>query len=182
MLSGGWASDMISCNLFCMGTYTISTAWLIRLGRPSNVCELAHLIFWKRWCLTSWAERKTKCPWKISNCQCVYVCLSITSLSVWHDDVIKLGTFSALLTICVGNSPVIGEFTAQRPVTQSFDVFIELRLNKRLSKRSWGWWFETLSRPLWRHCYDNSRQKMQNSLVKIPIVLGVDSPWPSRSN
>ena len=41
-----------------------------------------------------------------------------------------------------------GEFPAQRPVTRGFD----LRLNKRLSKQSWGWWFETLSWPLWRHC------------------------------
>ena len=60
-------------------------------------------------------------------------------------------TFSALLAICAGNSPVAGEFAAQRPVTRSFDVFFDLRLNKRLSKQSWGWWFETLSRPLWRH-------------------------------
>ena len=37
-------------------------------------------------------------------------------------------------------------------MTRSFDVFFDLRLNKRLSKQSWGWWFETLSRPLWRHC------------------------------
>ena len=44
------------------------------------------------------------------------------------------------------------EVPAQMPVTQSFDVFFDLRLNKRLSKQSWGWWFETLSRPLWRHC------------------------------
>ena len=44
-----------------------------------------------------------------------------------------------------------GEFPAQRPVTRSFDVFFDLHLNKRLSKQSWGWWFETLSRPLWRH-------------------------------
>ena len=43
-------------------------------------------------------------------------------------------------------------FPAQRPVTRSFDVFFDLRLNKRLSKQSWGWWFKTLSRPLWRHC------------------------------
>ena len=61
-------------------------------------------------------------------------------------------TFSALLTICAGNSPVPGEFPAQRPVTRSFDVFFDLRLNQRLSKQSWGYWFETLSRPLWRHC------------------------------
>ena len=59
--------------------------------------------------------------------------------------------FSALLAICAGNSPVSGEFPAQRPVTRSFDVFFELRLNKQLSKQSWGWWFETPSRPLWRH-------------------------------
>ena len=39
-----------------------------------------------------------------------------------------------LLAICAGNSPVPGEFPAQRPVTQSFDVFFDLRLNKRLSK------------------------------------------------
>ena len=61
-------------------------------------------------------------------------------------------TFSALLAICAGNSPVTGEFPAHRPVTQSFDIFFDLRLNKRLSKQSWGWWFETPSCPLWRHC------------------------------
>ena len=60
-------------------------------------------------------------------------------------------TFSALLAICAGHSPVPGEIPAKRPVTQSFDVFFDLRLNKRFSKQSWGWWFETLSRTLWRH-------------------------------
>ena len=44
-----------------------------------------------------------------------------------------------------------GEFPTKRPVTRSFDVFFDLRLNKRLSKEWWGWWFETLSRPLWLH-------------------------------
>ena len=44
-------------------------------------------------------------------------------------------TFSALLALCVGNSPVTVEFPAQRPVTRSFDVFIDLRLNKPLSKQ-----------------------------------------------
>ena len=42
----------------------------------------------------------------------------------------------------------------QRPVTWSFDVFFDLRLNKRLSKQWWGWWFETPSCPLWRHSND----------------------------
>ena len=45
-----------------------------------------------------------------------------------------------------------GEFPTQRPVTRSFDVFFDLRLNKRLSKQPWGWRFETLSWSLWRQC------------------------------
>ena len=60
-------------------------------------------------------------------------------------------TFAALLVICVENSPVPGEFPTQRPVTRGFDAFFDRRLNKRLSKQWWGWRFETLSRPLWRH-------------------------------
>ena len=35
----------------------------------------------------------------------------------------QMEKFSALLAICAGNSPVAGEFPAQRPVTRSFDVF-----------------------------------------------------------
>ena len=69
-------------------------------------------------------------------------------LSWWRH---QMETFSALLAICAGNSSVPGEFPAQRPVTRSFDVFFDLRLNKRLSKQSCGWGFETISRPLWRH-------------------------------
>ena len=43
-----------------------------------------------------------------------------------------------------------GEFPAQRPVMRSFDVFFDLRPNKRLSKQPWGWWFETPLWSLWR--------------------------------
>ena len=60
-------------------------------------------------------------------------------------------TFSALLAFCTGNSPVPGEFPVQRPMTRSFEVFFDLRPNKRLSKQSWGWWSETPSSSLWRH-------------------------------
>ena len=59
----------------------------------------------------------------------------------------EMETFFALLGICTGDSPVPGKFPAQRPVTQSFDVFFDLRLNKQLSKQSWGWWFEAPLRP-----------------------------------
>ena len=63
----------------------------------------------------------------------------------------QMETFSALLANA-GNTLVTGEFPLQRPVTRNFEVFFDLRLNKRLSKQSWGWWFETLSCSLWLHC------------------------------
>ena len=71
-------------------------------------------------------------------------------ISTWWRQ--QMETFSALLALCARNSPVTGEFPPQRPVTRSFDVFFHLCLNKRLSKQSWRWWFQTPSRPLWRHC------------------------------
>ena len=67
-------------------------------------------------------------------------------------------TFSALLAIFAGNSPVTGEFPSQRPVTRSFDVFFDLRLNKHLGKQSLGWWLETTPCSLWRHCNDSKWQ------------------------
>ena len=57
-----------------------------------------------------------------------------------------------------GISPVTGEFPAQRPMTRSFDVFFDLCLNERLSKQWRGWWFETPSCPLLRHCNGNHHQ------------------------
>ena len=96
-------------------------------------------------------------------------------------------TFSALLDICAGNSPVPGEFPTQRPVTQSFNVFFDLRLNKRLSKQSWGWWFETLSRPLWRHLMSplgrmrpssghNVERCMSLPLTSLKMIKGLFPP------
>ena len=78
----------------------------------------------------------------------------------------QMETFSALLAFCAGNSPVPGEFPVQRTVTRSFDVFFDLCLNKRLSKHLWGWWFDTLSGPLWRHS-------------NAAIVVSVDALEPS---
>ena len=60
-------------------------------------------------------------------------------------------TSSNKLTLCARNSPFTGEFPL-RPVTRGCDVFFYLCPNKRLSKQSWTWWFETPSPSLWRHC------------------------------
>ena len=54
--------------------------------------------------------------------------------------------------VTAGNSPITGEFPSHWPVTRSFDVFFDLRLNKRLSKQPRRRWFETPSRSLLRHC------------------------------
>ena len=79
---------------------------------------------------------------------CRKECTRSLEYSWWRH---QIETFSALLAICAGNSPVPGEYPAQRPVTRSFDVFFDLRLNKQLSRQSGGWWFEMLPRPLRRH-------------------------------
>ena len=63
-------------------------------------------------------------------------------------------TFSALLALCAGNSPVTGEFPSQRLVLLSLDVFFDLCLNKWLSKQSRHWWFEMPSHSLWHPCND----------------------------
>ena len=44
--------------------------------------------------------------------------------------------FSALQALFAWNSPVTGEFPSERPVTQGFDVSLDLRLNKILDKQS----------------------------------------------
>ena len=64
----------------------------------------------------------------------IYECPSSNELQ-WPD--LKMGhhqmeTFSALLALCEGNSPVTGELPPQRPVRRSFDIFFDLGLNKRL--------------------------------------------------
>ena len=73
----------------------------------------------------------------------------------YHDDIIKWKHFPV-------TGPLCGEFTGDRwiPRTKASDVelwcfFFYLRLNKRLSKQSLGWWFETPSGSLWRQCNDN---------------------------
>ena len=89
-------------------------------------------------------------------------------------------TISALLVICAGNSPVTGEFPAQRPVTRSFDVFFDLRLNKRLStqtKKWLGWWFETPSCPLWRHCNDWPAVMESSDYSWPPNMRGCITCW-----
>ena len=86
-----------------------------------------------------------------------------------HDDVIKWKHFPRYWPF------VTGEFPAQRPVTRSFGVFFDLRLNKRLNEKQWGWWFETSSQPLWRHCNDpiNSQGIDNITYSNVCLIYGV---------
>ena len=47
----------------------------------------------------------------------------------------QMETFSAWLAICAGNSPVPGEFSAQRPVTRSFDASASEFINDWVNNR-----------------------------------------------
>ena len=75
-----------------------------------------------------------------------------------------------------------GEFPAQRPVTRSFDVFFDLRLNKRLSKQSWGWWFETPAWSLWRHRngYQTVGSLSLPAILNDFTVFSINSLYPGR--
>ena len=77
----------------------------------------------------------------------------------------KMETFSALLALCAGNSPVTGEFPLQRPVTRSFDVFFDLSLNKRVRRSRW---FETPSS--WRQC-NTTKLPFQRGCVSLTDTL-----------
>ena len=81
-------------------------------------------------------------PKSTSDCLKNFLLLQFGNNAWWRH---QMETFSALLAICAGNSPVPGEFPTQRPVTRSFDVFFDLHPNKRLSKQ---WWNISLTKKL----------------------------------
>ena len=129
-----------------------------------------------------------------SNCRVASCNWHVESNAWWRH---QMESFFALLAICAGNSPVPGEFPTQRPVTRIFDVFFDLRLNKRLSKQSWGWWLETLSRPLLRHrdaIVTSSTEREQSEwdtesmcekrhyFVKYGLVISCDKGNPRTRN
>ena len=141
----------------------------------SSAGTIAHLSIWLEQKIASipctWFENSLQChvglmTSKVIDHSIIWspVCLgwqqqtyqSSTLLVPWCRH--QMETFSALLAICAGNSPITGEFPTQRPVTRSFDVFFDPSLNKRLSKQSWSWWFETPSRSLWRHRKEGSHR------------------------
>ena len=85
---------------------------------------------------------------------------------IFHDDIIKWKHFLCYW-LWEGNQPINCGFPSQRPVTQSFDVFSDVRLPKRINKQSKFQWFEMPSRSLWRDC---------NALIWYSVeLLDIDS-------
>ena len=83
----------------------------------------------------------------------LYMCHKL-AISAPHDDVIKWKHFPRNWPFVRGipRSPVNSPHKGQRRGASMY--FFYLRMNKRLNKQWWGWWFETPSRPLWCHCND----------------------------
>ena len=120
-----------------------STPWIIKfhfllrasvsslvLARPSASWEIGLVMDGSREETAALRRSLVSCMVRLVS-TCTICWLSCTTW--WRH---QMEAFSALLVICAWNSPIPGEFPAQRPVTRSFDVFVDLRLNKRLCKNN----------------------------------------------
>ena len=115
----------ISVTKWCIVRYPSYTLWDLWDGSIATECKEPGS-FWISMCTYS----------------------KLVSAFLWWDEHAFMMT-SSNRNIFQSTGSLCGEIPSQRPLTRSFGVFFDLRLNIRLSKQSWGWWFET---PLWRHC------------------------------
>ena len=114
-VSNHWNPDHLFNSL--IGISTVKHQSILSLSfckrNPTLNCAFSSYVTKSEWRVKHFHEVMSPWPW-------------------WRH---QMEIFSALLAICAGNSPVSGEFPAQRPVTRSFDVFFDLCPNKRLSKQ-----------------------------------------------
>ena len=143
--------------------------WLVACSAPSHYLDhclhFANLIFqWNVRCHSNYNyfhSRKCICKCRLQNTD-------------YHDDVIKWNIFRVTGHWC-------GEFTGHRWILHtkasdaSFGVFFDLRLNKRLSKQSWGWWSKTPSNSLWRHV--NVLSRPQYAHLSLDRVSGYPADY-----
>ena len=94
----------------------------------------------------------------------------------------QIETFSVLLALCVGNSPVTREFPSHRPVTWSFDVFFDYPSTKDwVNKRNAGdlrchrAHYDVIVR--FRHQIDGLMQERRNSIANtLELRLPCNNP------
>ena len=147
---GGTAYDWFRCYLFQRKQYAAFNGSIIKCWVPQGSIMGPSLFYCT---LMIWSMHQRYCLHCYFQMMQMYLLLAKIYRNLWNLSILtwwrhQMETFSALLALCAGSSPV----AAQKPVTRSFDDFIDLRLNKHLSKQSWGWWSETPPRSLWRQC------------------------------
>ena len=137
------------------------------------ICTDRKWEFFFRSSVLSWLRAaRSKRTQKYAPTQMLYIhMLSWLSQGIsHHDDVIKWKHFSRYW-------PFVGDFTGelpgQRPVTRRFGAFFDLRLNKRVNKQSWGWWFETTSSSLLLHC------NVEGFIMNMPNFNTYHTPFNS---
>ena len=88
-----------------------------------------------------------------------------------HDDVIKWKHFLRYWPFVriIHRSPVNSPHKGHWRGALMFSLICVL--NKRLSKQSWGCWFEMPSRSLWRHCNGLNKNLHTNSCEKETWIM-----------
>ena len=82
----------------------------------------------------------------------------------------EMETYSALLALCAGNSPVPVNSPHKGQWRGALIFSLICVRKKRLSKQPWGWWFETPAWSLWRQCNDcrTSRYTETSLHARVP--------------
>ena len=162
----------------CLYTrHIISGIWVYKTSAifPLHITVnsiLLHLLLRSSTITGRWHFKRALDPCNLVNQ--IHTTPLITQYTPNHDDVIKWKHFPHYWPFVWGihrspvNSPHKGRWRG------ALVVFFDLRMNKQLSKQSWGWWFETPSRPLWHHCNDEFETRMSGKCgVNVLILLCV---------
>ena len=70
----------------------------------------------------------------------------------------------------VTGPPVTSGSPSQKPVTRSFDVFFDVRLDKRFNKQSSCLWFDIPRRSLWRQCNEDTVERQPFARIMKIII------------
>ena len=80
--------------------------------------------------------------------------ITLVPLIITHPNNAGPWSISTMMTSSNEKFPRYWPFVRGIHRSRSSDVFFDMHMNTRLSKQSWGWWFETPSWSLWRYCND----------------------------
>ena len=150
-----------------LGTYSTYSGYAILTSSFTSYCTDMKCVSVQ----PQWGQTTLSYTWNmhiVKRSNSKYIKLSISKERLSSDPPVSL--CSNMMTSSNGNIfrvtvPLCGEFTGHRwiPFTKASDselwCFLSCALNKRLCKKSSGWWFETPSRSLWRHCNEYGRMQ-----------------------